>query len=183
MLDKTPKNALRVPFFDAVFPDALFVYLYRDVSQTLGSMIEAWASGAFATYPELPGWRGYPWSLLLVPGWRELVGQPLPVVVARQWAITTETLLDDLERIPRERVRALDHGEFLAAPQPAMERLAASLDLGWDRRLGDALPLSRTTLSKPAADKWRRFEGHIEAVRPVVANADARARAFLDSFV
>lgn len=182
MLEKTPKNALRVPFFDAAFPDALFVYLYRDVRQTLGSMIEAWASGAFATYPELPGWRGYPWSLLLVPGWEELSGQPLPAVVARQWTITTETLLDDLAGIPRGRVRALDHGEFLADPQPTMERLAGRLGLGWDRSLDAPLPLSRTTLSRPASDKWRRFESHIETVWPLVEKADARARDFLDSF-
>ena len=41
MLEKTPKNALRVPFFAAAWPDALFVYLYREPRQTLASMIEA----------------------------------------------------------------------------------------------------------------------------------------------
>lgn len=40
-LEKTPKNSLRVPFFDAAWPDAIFVYLYRDARQTLSSMIEA----------------------------------------------------------------------------------------------------------------------------------------------
>ena len=182
MLEKTPKNALRVPFFEAVFPDALWVYLYRDVRETLASMLEAWASGAFATYPELPGWRGSPWSLLLVPGWEQLNGQPLPVVVAHQWAITTELLLDDLAKLPRKRVRALDQSAFLAAPQPAMEELAGGLGLGWDRALVAALPLSRTTLSRPAPGKWRRFESHIEPVWPIVEQADARARAFLDRF-
>ena len=49
MLEKTPKNALRVPFFNTAFPDGLFVYLYRDVRQTLASMMEAWASGGFRT--------------------------------------------------------------------------------------------------------------------------------------
>jgi hypothetical protein len=181
MLEKTPKNALRVPFFEAAFQDAMFVYLYRDVRQTLGSMLEAWASGAFCTYPELPGWRGHAWSLLLVPGWKQLIGQPLPVVVAHQWAITTDLLLDDLARIPCKRVRAVDHGEFLAGPQRAMESLAGALGLSWDRSLGGALPLSRTTLSQPAPDKWRRYEEVIESVRPIVERADARARAFVDS--
>jgi hypothetical protein len=181
MLEKTPKNALRVPFFDAAFPDAMFVYLYRDVRQTLGSMLEAWASGAFCTYPELPGWRGHPWSLLLLPGWERLIGQPLPVIVAHQWAVTTDLLLDDLAEIPRDRVRGLDHGEFLAQPQKAMVSLAGALGLCWDRSLGGDLPLSRTTLSRPAPDKWRRFEEIIESVRPIVERADARARAFVDS--
>ena len=83
MLEKTPKNALRVPFLDACFPDAIFIYLYRDPRETLGSMMEAWLSGAFQTYPELPGWEGPPWSLLLVPGWRELIGTPLPELSSR----------------------------------------------------------------------------------------------------
>jgi hypothetical protein len=180
MLEKTPKNALRMPFFDAAWPDALFVYLYRDPRPTLASMIEAWRSGAFRTYPELPGWPGPPWSLLLVPGWEALKGRPLPEVAAHQWAATTALLLDDLEALPRERVRTLAYADFLAAPQAIVERLAASLGLGWDRGLGPSLPLSVTTVSAPRPDKWRALEGAIEGVWPIVEQADARARAFLE---
>jgi Sulfotransferase family len=180
MLEKTPKNALRVPFFASVWPDALFVYLYRDVRETLASMIEAWRSGAFVTYPELPGWPGPPWSLLLAPGWEALKGRPLPEIVAHQWSATTETLIGDLEALPRERVRALSYADFLADPQGMTEPLAASLGLGWDRKLGPRLPYSVTTLSVPRADKWRALEGPIESIRPVVERADARARAFLE---
>jgi hypothetical protein len=182
MLEKTPKNALRVPFFAAAWPDSLFVYLYRDVRQTLASMMEAWASGRFRTYPRLPGWTGYPWSLLLIPGWRQLVGRPLPEIVARQWAVTTEILLDDLERLAPERVRAVSYGDFVAAPQRSIEALARSLDLGWDRELGEQLPPSKMTLSRPGPDKWRRLEREVEAVFPIVQPAEARARAFLERF-
>src|SRR5258705_10062216 len=77
LLEKTPKNALRVPFLLHAFPQARFIYLYRDIRETLASMLEAWSSGRFETYPELPGWRGPPWSLLLTPGWRALAGKPL----------------------------------------------------------------------------------------------------------
>lgn len=180
MLEKTPKNALRLPFFAAAWPDAAFVYLYRDVRQALASMMEAWASGAFRTYPDLPGWTGYPWSLLLVPGWRELIGQPLPVVVARQWATTTNILLDDLEQLAAERIRAVEHDAFLEQPTAVVADLARSLDLGWDRDLGTELPLSKTTVSQPRPDKWRRLSPEIEAVMPIVAEADARARAFIE---
>lgn len=180
MLEKTPKNALRVPFFAAAWPDALFVYLYRDARETLSSMLEAWLSGAFRTYPHLPGWTGHPWSLLLVPDWQGLIGHPLPEIVAEQWAITTETLLDDLGNIPRERLRAVDYAEFLASPEPVAERLAASLDLKWDRPLGSELPLSKTTVSPPQSDKWRANSELIEAMWPIVEKAEARARAFVE---
>ncbi len=181
MLEKTPKNALRVPFFAAAWPDALFVYLYREPRPTLASMIEAWRSGGFRTYPNLPGWPGPPWSLLLVPGWEKLKGRPLPEVVAQQWATTTEVLLEDLEALPRERVRALAYADFLADPQAAMARLAPSLGLGWDRSLGPRLPLSVTTVSAPRPDKWRAMADAVEGVWPIVERADSSARAFLDA--
>jgi len=182
MLEKTPKNALRIPFFDAAWPDSMFVYLYRDVRRTLASMMEAWMSGRFRTYPHLPGWTGYPWSLLLVPGWQRLKGQPLSVIVAHQWAIATLVMLDDLATLPRDRLRVIRHSDFVADADARMGVLAQSLDLEWDRQLGPGLPLSAYTVSRPNPDKWRQQERHIEAVMPIVAEADERAREFVASF-
>ena len=179
MLEKTPKNAVRVPFLDAAFPDSIFVYLYRDPRETLGSMIEAWLSGAFRTYPQLPGWTGYPWSLLLVPGWRALIGKALPDIVAAQWATTTELLVHDLSQLPRERLVCATYAELVADPQRTLERLAAALDLGWDRRLEPRLPPSKTALTRPAPGKWRRWEQAIEAVFPTIREADSAARKLL----
>lgn len=179
MLEKTPKNALRTPFLNAVWEDGLFVYLYRDVRATLYSMMEAWQSGGFRTYPELPTWRGLPWSLLLVPGWQRLIGMQLPEIVAHQWAITTETLLDDLEQLDSERVLAVDYTLFVASPDEQVERIAHWAGLSWDRQLGAALPLSKTTVSRPNPDKWRRIEPVIASIWPIVAKADARAKDFL----
>ena len=96
MIEKTPKNSLRVPFLRTVFPEARFVFLQRDARETVSSMIEAWGAGTFRTYPDLPGWPDGGWSLLLVPGWRALAGKPVAEIAARQWATTTDILLDDL---------------------------------------------------------------------------------------
>jgi hypothetical protein len=181
MLEKTPKNALRIPFFNAVWPDAQFIYLYRDVREAFYSMWEAWRSGGFVTYPQLPGWRGAPWSLLLIPGWQRLNGMQLPEAVAHQWAITTETMLDDLERIDPARVQVVDYSTFLRSPQPEIERLARGAGLSWDRSLGATLPLSKTTVSAPDPDKWRRIAQVVEGVWPIVEKADRRARDFLQS--
>jgi hypothetical protein len=181
MLEKTPKNALRVPFFNEVWPDSLYVFLYRDPRQTISSMIEAWMSGGFRTYPTLPGWSGHPWSLLLVPGWRELKGLPLPEIAARQWKITMETLLDDLSRIPTDRVRSIDYDDFVAAPEAVIKDLASSLGLEWDRPLGASLPLSKTTVSRPGRAKWRRIESLIQEIWPIVEEVDERAKAFVES--
>jgi len=74
MLEKTPKNSLRIPFLLKAFPEAHFAFLYRDPRQVLASMMEAWMSGRFKTCAGLPGWPLPYWSLLLTQGgrhWRE----------------------------------------------------------------------------------------------------------------
>lgn len=170
MLEKTPKNALRIPFLRKVFPEARFVYLYRDPREVLSSMIEAWSSGKFRTYPNMPDWDSPAWSLVLVPGWRELRGKPLHEIVARQWQAATRILLDDLADVPADRISRIRYDAFLADPRGEAQRLCAESGLAWDVELGKDLPHSRHTLSAPAADKWRRHEREIESVLPLIAS-------------
>jgi len=179
MLEKTPKNALRIPFLAQVFPDARFVYLHRDPRQVLSSMLEAWTSGRFVTYPRLPGWTGPPWSLLLVPGWRELNGQTLVRIVAAQWRMTTDLMLDDLERLPRDRWVVTTYDGFVADPQGESRRLCAAHGLEWDRTIEGALPLATYTVSPPDPDKWRRHEAEIATIWSSIEDQVARANALL----
>ncbi|MEA3064691.1 MAG: hypothetical protein QOJ27_1137 [Sphingomonadales bacterium] len=178
MIEKTPKNSLRVPFLAAAFPDAWFVYLHRDPRATLSSMMEAWASGRFRTYPRLPDWPRSDWSLLLTPGWREWRHLPLPEVAARQWSTTSGILVADLEALGPERVRALSFEALVADPQAAIAALCASLGLAWDRALASPLPLSPSVVSAPRSGKWRRNEAAIERVWPIVAAEAGRAAGF-----
>ena len=177
MLEKTPKNALRLPFLARVFPEALFVYLYRDPRPVLASMIEAWQSGRFRTYPQLPGWPGLPWSLLLVPDWRELVGLPLHQIVAAQWRTTTRILLDDLEQLPADRWTVARYESLVADPEAEVRRVCSAVRLEWDRSLPTSLPHSAYTVSAPDPDKWRRHGAQIEAVLPMIRDQVARAAA------
>ncbi|MEO7410398.1 MAG: sulfotransferase [Sphingomicrobium sp.] len=178
MLEKTPKNALRVPFLDAAWPDCDFVFLYRDVRETFASMAEAWGSGGFRTYPRLPGWTGLPWSMLLVPGWRDLIGLPLAEVIARQWATAMDILVDDLSALPAGRVHGIDYSDLRRDPQQSIDLLARRLGFAWDVTLETQLPLSAHTVSRPAADKWRAIEPVIESIWPIVEAMDIKARSF-----
>jgi len=167
-----------VPFLAKVFPQARFVFLYRDVRETLSSMIEAWQSGRFATYRNLPGWTGeLPWSLLLTPGWRELNCKSLPEIVARQWETATRILLDDLGAIAPERITIARYDSLLANPMAEIAHLCKALDFGWDRPL-DKLPLSRYTVTPPDPDKWRRHEQEIQGVLPGIRGTVERAQQF-----
>jgi hypothetical protein len=168
-LEKTPKNALRIPFFDRLYGDALFVFLWRDPRENLSSIMEAWKARRWVTYPSLDGWDGA-WSLLLPPGWRELRGRPLQQIAAAQWEITNRTVLSDLRRLPSGRWTSLRYADLVADPRQAVERICRFAGLEFDaaleRRVSGALPASRHTQTAPAPGKWRLNEAAVMSVLP-----------------
>ena len=177
LLEKTPKNALRVPFLLEVFPDAQFIFLHREPRANLSSMIQAWRTNGWVTYRQLPGWPGQ-WSLLLPPGYERLQGRPLEEVVAFQWQAANETILDDLRSVPRERWTTVRYEELIRDPLAEVAKLLKFADLSMDPRLAEylskPLPLSRHTKTAPHPDKWRRDAAEIERVLPAVAAIAAR---------
>ncbi|HUS24627.1 MAG TPA: TIGR03032 family protein [Candidatus Binatia bacterium] len=178
LLEKTPKNALRIPMLKAVFPDALFIYLYREPRGALSSIIEAWRSGRFTTYADLPGWTRKAWSLLLVPGWRELNDAPLEEIALQQWASANRTILDDLAALPSGDWCAVDYDRFLRSPAREVQRLCAFAGVRAPA-VGVSLPLSKTTVTAPSADKWKKNAEAIERVLPRTAEVARRAQALM----
>jgi len=179
LLEKTPKNALRIPFLRSVFPDARFLYLWREPEESLSSMIEGWQSGQFVTYADLPQWPGPKWSYLLVPGWRELAGRPLPEIVAAQWRATQEHLLRDMADIDPAAIRALNLADFLAKPDETLRAICDFAGVTFDRSPPAELPFSMHTLTAPAPDKWRTREGELAPVLPALAPVAEKARHFV----
>jgi uncharacterized protein (TIGR03032 family) len=140
-IDAASRNALRVPFLHAIAPDARFVYIHREPRETLPSLLRAWRSGRWITYPELPDWPGPPWSLPLVPGWRELTGRDLPEIVTEQWMRTARTLLGDLDALAPESWCVVDHTALLNDPKPEVERICEFVAL--EAADDSTLPLER----------------------------------------
>jgi hypothetical protein len=169
LLEKTPKNALRVPFFLEIFPDAQFIFLRREPRANLSSMMQAWRSNGWVTYRNLSGWPG-PWSLLLPPGDQRLRDRPLEEIVAFQWKAANETILEDLAALPRERWTSLSYEDFTADPRAEVSKLLAFAGLAMDEwleaYLAKPLPLSRHTQTKPDPDKWKQNAPEIERVLP-----------------
>jgi hypothetical protein len=168
-LEKTPKNALRIPFFERLFPEATFVFLWRDPRENVSSIIEAWKAGGWVTYPSLEGWDG-PWSMLLPPGWRDLRGRPLEEVAAFQWQRTNEIILDDLAARGRDRWCAVSYAELVADPERTLRSICDFAGLEFDAalaaRAAGPLPVSRHTLTEPHSAKWQRNASLIERVLP-----------------
>jgi hypothetical protein len=177
LLEKTPKNALRVPFLLEVFPDAQFIFLQREPRANLSSMMQAWRAKGWITYRQLPGWPG-PWSLLLPLGYERLQGRPLEEVVAFQWRVANETILEDLADLPRDRWATVRYESLLASPLTEIGKLLEFAGLAMDARLESylsrPLPLSKHTQTRPDPDKWKQNASEIERVLPQLAAVAAK---------
>ena len=169
LLEKTPKNALRIPFLNSIFPDARYIYLFRDPRQNLSSIIEGWRSQRFVTYANLPHWPGR-WSFLLPPEYGKMRATSLEEIAAFQWRVANQTVLNDLGQMPADRWTAVSYADLVTNVGPTIERLCEFADIEYDQELKDyceaALPLSRYTQSAPDADKWRSNEQMIARVVP-----------------
>jgi hypothetical protein len=181
LLEKTPKNALRIPFLRAAFPGARFLVLYRRPEETLVSILDGWRSRRFVAYQPLPGWPHRAWKFLLVPGWEDLAGKPLVEVAAHQWRMAYRTILDDLLELPPASWRLIRYAELVAEPRQSLERIAEFCGLETDERvtsmLAEGLPLSSMTFSAPDPDKWRRQAAALAEVLPGLEALVARIEA------
>lgn len=172
--DAMPRNALRVPFLSAIAPDAFFVYVFREPDGALPSMLDVWRSGKGVTYPGLPDWPGPPWSLLLVPGWRDLAGRELPEIVTEQWTRTTQVLLDDLESLPPERWCVADWKALSNDPKHEVERICSFVGLSVDEQVTLPMRTLRDEIAAAGAkgsDPAGYFDSLLERTEPLAERA------------
>ncbi|VEN73206.1 Zinc chelation protein SecC (fragment) [Candidatus Desulfarcum epimagneticum] len=179
LVEKTPKNALRVSFLKAVFPDALFVFLYRNPRQSVASLMEGWISGRFVAYRNLPG-RAAPWSFLLIPGWRRLENASLAEIATRQWETANRFIVDSLKTLPKSERLFIRYRDLGRKTEKTIRKISAFAGLETDARAEKILkpppPLSSSTLSPPAPGKWKKHEKEIMALAPKWSPVDEMIR-------
>ena len=179
LVDKTPRNALRVGFVNAVFPDARFVYLTRDGRENVNSLINAWRTPRYRTY-ELPEPHAIPgvdprwWKFVLYPGWRDDRAGPLEVVCARQWSVSNDHALSALGDIDRSRWIEVRYEDLVEDPVPEVGRIMSFLELDYEERVraraGAIASTPINTVTPPERGKWRRENpAEIAAVTALIA--------------
>jgi Sulfotransferase family len=186
-VDKTPENCLRVPYLDALFPDARFVFLRRRAADNVSSLMEGWrARPRFVKYtlPErlhgIAPLDGSRWSFVLVPGWRELRDAPLEEICARQYLACNEAVLEARERLDGSRWVDLAYEGLVATPVEELQRVHAELGLELtEAAAGNAQSLAdkptATTLTAPRPEKWREHNREaIERVLPGLVAVEQR---------
>jgi hypothetical protein len=95
LLEKNPRNCLRVPFLHALFPQAKFIHIVRDGRDVACSL--------------LPGIGGEEWSHLKPPNWQELLQNYQGIQrCGMTWKTVVELALADLQSVPHLQVRYED---------------------------------------------------------------------------
>ena len=184
-VDKTPESCLRVPYLDALFPDASFVFLRRRAADNVSSLMEAWrARPRFVKYhlPEqltgLGPLNGNLWSFVLVPGWRTLVAAPLEEICARQYIACNEAVLEARRNLTESRWVDVAYEDLVRTPVDELERICAHLgvDFGESARAyasGLAEAPAATSLTEPRPEKWRdQNPDAIERILPLVTEIE-----------
>jgi hypothetical protein len=186
-VDKTPESCLRVPYLDALFPDATFVFLRRRAADTVSSLMEGWrARPRFVKYRlpvELTGLgelSGNAWSFALVPGWRDLRSASLEEICARQYVACNEAVLEARSGMDASRWIDVGYEELVRSPVEEVERVYTELGLDFTdaarrhaERLGEAT--TATALTAPREGKWRERNAEaIARVAPLVADVERR---------
>jgi len=165
LIDKTPRNSLRVGFVDALFPDAHYLFLKRDGRDNVNSLINAWRTPRYRTYrlptPHLiPGADPAWWKFVLYPGWEQDASGPLELVSAKQWTASNDRALESSKAIEPERWTSVRYEDLVAGPVACVEALAARLELPFEeemkRRAASASTTLINTVTPPERGKWKR---------------------------
>ncbi len=131
-------------------------------------------TGRFVTFQQLPGWDRPAWCFLLPPGWRSMTGKSLAEIAAFQWAETNRVVLDDLQGLSRERWCAVSYSDLVKDPGATIERLCQFSGVEAPPIPGEGrLPLSRTTLTPPDPDKWKKHAEVLDPLGPMLDEAEA----------
>lgn len=182
-LEKTPKNALRIPFLKVVFPDAKFIFLYREPNANISSLLEGWRSRRFVAYRDMPGWPYKEWSFLLTPGWEALIDRPLVEIAAQQWRMANEQIRQDLQALPRSDWLGITYAAVTERPAETIQQISRFAALRWDPTVEQAvsgtLPLSHMVISPPVPGKWRKHAAEIDPIMPMVQPVAAQIEAFI----
>ena len=143
-LDKTPRYHLIIEEISRIFPDAKFIFLWRNPLAIVASIIETWGSGC---------WNVYKYKVDLFDGIENLVSA-FEKQTERAFAIRYEDLVTGDDAIWRKLFESLDLA-FQGRSLRSFEK--ATLD----GRMGDPPGLAGTgKISVTPIEKWKQVLGN-----------------------
>ena len=120
--------------------------------------MEAWKSGKWVTYPNIIAAQKR-WSLLLPPGWKNMLNEPLESICARQWVAANDYIVEDLKATNPDRNITINYRQLSENPHQVISNICDFANIKFDKymreRLAVGLPLSRYTQTSPSPEKWK----------------------------
>lgn len=100
LVEKSPRNSLRIPFVHSIFPNAGFIHIIRDGRDVACSMI--------------PGCGGTEWNHLKPPSWKNLFKNYTGAIrCAHAWKETLEITMAELVQVPHLQIH---YEDLIATP-------------------------------------------------------------------
>jgi hypothetical protein len=181
-IDKNNQNGLCVPYLQALFPEAFFIYIKRSPGDNINSLIEGWGKeGKFSTWSdaiparvEVDDGRYTKWCFFLSDGWRQYLKAPVEEVAAFQYRAMNEAIMVAKEKVPEEKWVEVFYEDLVRDPVAGFRAIFQSCQLEFDARLED---LCRNVLKTPydafgeiKLDKWKDGcnRERVERVLPMV---------------
>lgn len=142
-VNKIPSNTFRVPWLDALFPDALFVQIVRDWRAVVSSTVIKREKD----HPQ-GGWFG-----VMPHGWRAWEKEP-PEMGAAWSFVEAHKFLEEQEAAFGSRYMKVWYEDLCRDPVTVMKEVFKHCDLSWNQESEALLPEMRTPLrawEKPGA--------------------------------
>jgi len=177
--DKTISNCFHLALIERAFPTAQYLFLVRDPSDNISSMIEGWPFinrfGKSQLSPVLNALQKRTiehWTYPAPPGWQEQVSRPLVEICAWSWLQHVEHVLDFFSQRKRSYL-LVKYEDLVSDPRIVLTEIARSFDLKLTASIleyAENPSLSATTITPPRKDKWRDlYYQEISSVLPMVA--------------
>lgn len=158
LIEKTVENCVRVPYLQAVFPEAKFIHLVRDGRDVVESVYREWTSPPdwgyilkkVSTYPITDAF-GYaisyagttlrkviardkskttdPWGARYQGIHGDLATKDLLEICAIQWSHSIEMASAALNQLPTDQVLTIRYEEFVQQPADFLRQIALFVDL------------------------------------------------------
>lgn len=182
-LDKTVANCFHLEVLARAFPDAEYIALVRDPRANISSMIEGWRHADRFGKPGLqdrvrrnPLTTVQHWSYPAPPGWERQLHRPIEEICAWSWQQHVEAIVRFTEA-GSARVLTIRYEDLVGDTRRTIAEIAERAALRFPEAGAAALdhaPLSRTTVSTPDPEKWRRNQERIDRILPMIETTVAK---------
>jgi hypothetical protein len=194
IMEKTPSNLLRIPYVNAIFPEARYLYLVREPLANISSSELMWTQPihrhkVWRRLKETPKTQLYYYAARYVvdharvrllrkrylsvwgvryPGvYRDIKRMRVEEVIARQWVACSRQARADLASLDPGVVLHMRYEDFVAAPVEQFERILRHFDLDMTPEIERAL---RERIDPNRQQKWKRLDPDaIGAALPILS--------------